>query len=87
MVSVDENGNPDTEHNVIIFYYTEDTTHAYYKITHYTENLADAQGNTTCTNDLGRRSRFAGMRWRPLRAWLWPPCPRVWRFGGWMADA
>ena len=39
VVSVDENGNPDTEHNVIIFYYTEDTTHAYYKITHYTENL------------------------------------------------
>ena len=25
--------------NEIIFYYTEDTTHAYYKITHYTENL------------------------------------------------
>lgn len=49
VVSVDENGNPDTEHNVIIFYYTEDTTHAYYKITHYTENLADAQGNTTWT--------------------------------------
>ena len=38
VVSVDENGNPDTEHNVIIFYYTEDTTHAYYKITHYTQN-------------------------------------------------
>lgn len=36
--------------NEIIFYYTEDTTHAYYKITHYTENLAkDAQGNTTWT--------------------------------------
>ena len=34
--------------NEIIFYYTEDTTHAYYKITHYTENLAtDAQGNKT----------------------------------------
>ena len=50
VVSVDENGTPDTEHNVIIFYYTEDTTHAYYKITHYTENLAkDAQGNTTWT--------------------------------------
>ena len=32
--------------NEIIFYYTEDTTHAYYKITHYTENLA---GNTTWT--------------------------------------
>lgn len=36
--------------NEIIFYYTEDTTHAYYKITHYTENLAkDNQGNTTWT--------------------------------------
>lgn len=36
--------------NEIIFYYTEDTTHAYYKITHYTENPAkDAQGNTTWT--------------------------------------
>lgn len=50
VVSVDKDGNPDTEHNVIIFYYTKDTTHAYYKITHYTENLAkDAQGNTTWT--------------------------------------
>ena len=50
VVSVDENGNPDTAHNVIIFYYTEDTTHAYYKITHYTENVAkDTQGNTTWT--------------------------------------
>lgn len=36
--------------NEIIFYYSEDTTHAYYKITHYTENLEpDAQGNTTWT--------------------------------------
>ena len=36
--------------NEIIFYYTEDTTHAYYKITHYTENLAkDAQGSTIWT--------------------------------------
>lgn len=36
--------------NEIIFYYEEDTTHAYYKITHYTENLApDAQGNPTWT--------------------------------------
>ena len=36
--------------NEIIFYYTKDTTHAYYKITHYTENLGkDAQGNTTWT--------------------------------------
>lgn len=50
VVSVDENGNPDTEHNVIIFYYTEDTTHAYYKITHYTENLGkDASDNPTWT--------------------------------------
>ena len=36
--------------NEIIFYYTEDTTHAYYKITHYTENLGtDAEGNRTWT--------------------------------------
>ena len=36
--------------NEIIFYYTKDTTHAYYKITHYTENLAkDAQGSTIWT--------------------------------------
>ena len=36
--------------NEIIFYYTKDTTHAYYKITHYTENLAkDAAGNPTWT--------------------------------------
>lgn len=36
--------------NEIIFYYTEDTTHAYYKITHYTENLAtDADGKPTWT--------------------------------------
>ena len=36
--------------NEIIFYYTEDTTRAYYKITHYTENLAkDAGGNPTWT--------------------------------------
>lgn len=50
LVSVDENGDPDTESNVIVFYYTKDDIHAYYKITHYTENLAkDAQGNTTWT--------------------------------------
>ncbi|MGN0745864.1 MAG: InlB B-repeat-containing protein [Aristaeellaceae bacterium] len=50
VVSVDENGDPDTAHNVIIFYYTKDTTHAYYKITHYTENLGtDAAGNPTWT--------------------------------------
>ena len=36
--------------NEIIFYYTKDTTHAYYKITHYTENLGtDASGNPTWT--------------------------------------
>ncbi|MDD6315682.1 MAG: DUF5979 domain-containing protein, partial [Clostridia bacterium] len=36
--------------NEIIFYYTKDEAHAYYKITHYTENLRkDAQGNTTWT--------------------------------------
>ena len=36
--------------NEIIFYYTADTTHAYYKITHYTENLdTDAEGNRTWT--------------------------------------
>ena len=36
--------------NEIIFYYTEDTTHAYYKITHYTENLGkDSSGNSTWT--------------------------------------
>ena len=35
--------------NEIIFYYTEDTTHAYYKITHYTELSTDAQVNPTWT--------------------------------------
>ena len=36
--------------NEIIFYYTKDSTHAYYKITHYTENLGtDADGNPTWT--------------------------------------
>lgn len=36
--------------NEIIFYYVKDTTHAYYTITHYTENSAkDANGNTTWT--------------------------------------
>lgn len=36
--------------NILYFYYTKDTKHAYYKITHYTENLAkDAEGNTTWT--------------------------------------
>ena len=45
VVSAEENAV-----NEIIFYYTEDTTHAYYKITHYTENLGtDAAGNPTWT--------------------------------------
>ncbi len=36
--------------NEIIFYYTEDTTHAYYKITHYTENLGTgSDGKPTWT--------------------------------------
>ncbi|MGM9546899.1 MAG: InlB B-repeat-containing protein [Oscillospiraceae bacterium] len=36
--------------NILYFYYTRDSLHAYYKITHYTENLAkDAEGNTTWT--------------------------------------
>ena len=36
--------------NEIIFYYVEDTVHAYYKITHYTENLGtDASGSPTWT--------------------------------------
>ena len=36
--------------NEIIFYYTKDTTHAYYKITHYTENLGTgADGKPTWT--------------------------------------
>ena len=36
--------------NEIIFYYTKDDKHAYYKITHYTENVGtDAEGNPTWT--------------------------------------
>ena len=36
--------------NILYFYYTKDSQHAYYKITHYTENLAtDAQGSPTWT--------------------------------------
>ena len=38
VVSVDENGNPATEKNVINFIYSKDTEHAYYKITHYIQN-------------------------------------------------
>ena len=41
VVSVDEKGNPNTEKNVINFIYTKDTKHAYYKITHYTQNTDD----------------------------------------------
>ena len=39
VVSVDEYGNPDTDGNVIIFYYTKDESHAYYSVTRYTEAL------------------------------------------------
>ena len=39
VVSVDENGDPDTDGNVIIFYYTKDESHAYYSVTRYTEAL------------------------------------------------
>ena len=38
VVSVDENGHPNAEKNVINFIYTKDTQHAYYKITHHTQN-------------------------------------------------
>ena len=38
VVSVDENGNPATEKNVINFIYSKDNLHAYYKITHYIQN-------------------------------------------------
>lgn len=49
-VGLKEDGTPDTENNVIIFYYTADTEHAYWTATHYTENLdKDAQGNTVWT--------------------------------------
>ncbi len=50
VVSVNEDGTPNTEENVIIFYYTKDDKHAYWTITHYTENLAtDTSGNRTWT--------------------------------------
>lgn len=39
VLTVDENGDPATDKNVINFIYTKDTQHAYYKITHYTQNL------------------------------------------------
>lgn len=45
VVSAEENAV-----NEVIFYYTQDTTHAYYKITHYTENLGtDSDGKPTWT--------------------------------------
>lgn len=39
IVTVDENGNPKDEENVITFYYTKDELHALWNQTHYTENL------------------------------------------------
>ena len=39
VLTVKEDGTPDNEANVIIFYYEKDELHAYYTITHYTENL------------------------------------------------
>lgn len=60
VVTVDENGNPNEEENVIIFYYTEDNDHAYYKVTHFTENLKkDINGNTTWT-EYGTPSQIIG---------------------------
>ncbi len=38
VVTVDKSGKPNTDANVIVFYYTVDSSHAYYKITHYTLN-------------------------------------------------
>ncbi|MGN0962748.1 MAG: hypothetical protein ACI4PP_04145, partial [Clostridia bacterium] len=37
----------ETGNNVITFYYTADTTHAYYKIGHYTENLKASESEKT----------------------------------------
>ena len=37
----------ETGNNVITFYYTADTTHAYYKIGHYTENLKASESDET----------------------------------------
>ena len=51
-IKVEVDGVPVMVHpdNVITFVYKEDDQHAYYKITHYTENLEkDAEGNTTWT--------------------------------------
>ena len=38
VVQVNADGTPATDKNVINFIYTKDTKHAYYKITHYTQN-------------------------------------------------
>lgn len=49
---VDDDGNTVQVHpdNVITFVYKKDDKHAYYKITHFTENLErDSQGNRTWT--------------------------------------
>ena len=42
VLRVDEYGNPDAEGNLIVFYYTRDTVHAYYKITHYIQTVDGA---------------------------------------------
>ena len=48
VLSVTEEGEPDTANNVIVFYYTKDNEHAYYSIKHYTEDI-DNNGNTVWT--------------------------------------
>ncbi len=48
VLSVTEEGEPDTANNVIVFYYTKDNDHAYYSIKHYTEDI-DNNGNTVWT--------------------------------------
>ena len=45
VLSVTEDGVPDTANNVIVFYYTKDNEHAYYSIKHYRE-IIDNNGNT-----------------------------------------
>lgn len=59
VLTVDENGDPATDKNVINFIYTRDTQHAYYKITHYTQNL-DGQtwtvyAESQAVGDIGTR--------------------------------
>lgn len=55
IVTDDGNSNND----VIIFIYTKDEVHAYYRVTHYIENLdTDASGNTTWTEYTS--SQFVG---------------------------